>query len=320
MQNKFTHLTAEGEATMVDISGKDSSKRKAIATGKIKMKPATLQQIVAGKIEKGAVLQTAKLAGIMAAKKTSELIPLCHQILLSKIDIKFEIIQPDEIKISCLVKTDYSTGVEMEALQGVSSAALTIYDMCKAIDKTMEIGELLLKEKEGGSSGTIKRDSLTDYRGQVVAVSLSQEKGTVKKPLPEIELIEERGVKNDAHAGKGHRQVSLLAEESMAKMISQLDDKTFIGYGDFAENITTRGINLHTLPVGSKIYLGSEVVLEVTQIGKECHDGCAIAQTVGECIMPKEGIFARVLQGGRVKTGMKILLEGVKNESSGTDH
>ena len=306
---------------MVDISDKETTRRTAVAAGEIRMQPATLRQIEAGEIEKGAVLQTARLAGIMAAKKTSDLIPLCHQLPLSKVEISFVVVKPDTVRICCLARTTYTTGVEMEALQGVSSAALTIYDMCKAVDKAMEISEIRLLKKTGGQSGDIRQESLPHYRGQVIAVALSEKKGTVKKPLPVIELEENLGVRDDAHAGDWHRQVSLLAEESISKMRNKAGSQAaMIGYGDFAENITTRGLELHNLPVGSRLFLGSKVLLEVTQIGKECHSGCAIAQTVGECIMPREGIFARVLEGGSVRPGMKILAEEVSNGENSDSH
>lgn len=140
-------------------------------------------------------------------------------------------------------------------------------------------------------------------KGTVVAVCLSEKKGTTKHQVPEGVLKTDFGLEGDAHAGEWHRQVSLLAEESIEKMRSEGLD---IGYGDFAENITTRGLVLHELPVGTQLKIGSEVLLEITQIGKECHHGCAIAQKVGHCIMPREGVFAKVLRGGRVRPGDEI--------------
>jgi MOSC domain-containing protein YiiM len=142
----------------------------------------------------------------------------------------------------------------------------------------------------------------------VIAVCTSEKKGTVKKPVPEITLQKEFGVAGDAHADcSTHRQVSLLAEESIDKM----RDKGFdLNPGDFAENITTRGIALTTLPVGTRFRVGSEALLEMTQIGKECHAACEIRRLVGDCIMPREGVFARVIRGGHVKAGDTINVEG----------
>ena len=138
----------------------------------------------------------------------------------------------------------------------------------------------------------------------VIAVCQSQKKGTKKEPVAEVLIKEEYGVVGDAHADcLTHRQVSLLAIESIDKMRS-------LGFalqpGDFAENITTEGIDLVSLPVGTRITAGDNVILEMTQIGKECHAACAIRRQVGDCIMPREGIFARVIHGGAVRAGDPI--------------
>jgi molybdopterin adenylyltransferase len=148
----------------------------------------------------------------------------------------------------------------------------------------------------------------------VVAVSISATKGVKKDNVPAARVLENLGLQGDAHAGDWHRQVSLLAVESIDKMRqSGLDLKP----GDFAENLTTRGIDLPHLPVGTRLRIGPEVELEVTQIGKACHHGCAIKQAVGDCIMPREGIFARVLRGGLVHPNDII---EVLDVSCGTSH
>jgi MOSC domain-containing protein YiiM len=134
---------------------------------------------------------------------------------------------------------------------------------------------------------------------QVVAVCISEKKGERKTPVASVELREQHGLVGDAHAGDWHRQVSLLAHESIEKMQQMGLD---VDSGDFAENITTSGIELFTLPVGARLTIG-ETLLEVTQIGKECHTRCAIFYQAGDCVMPKEGIFVRVLKGGVVKPG-----------------
>ncbi|MBI1921447.1 MAG: MOSC domain-containing protein [Geobacter sp.] len=136
----------------------------------------------------------------------------------------------------------------------------------------------------------------------VVAVCISEKKGERKKPVESVELRENHGIVGDAHAGEWHRQVSLLAAESIEKMRQMGLD---VDSGDFAENITTKGIELPTLPVGTRLEIGA-TLLEVTQIGKECHTRCAIYHQAGDCVMPKEGIFARVLRGGVVKPGDRI--------------
>jgi MOSC domain-containing protein YiiM len=143
--------------------------------------------------------------------------------------------------------------------------------------------------------------------GKVVAVNISEKKGVPKKPISEGNFIKNFGLEGDAHAGKWHRQVSILAQESIDRM-KGLGIKGLCT-GKFAENITTEGIELHKLEVGSRIRIG-EVLLEISQIGKECHVGCAIFKQVGQCIMPTEGIFARVIEGGKIKVGDAIEVVG----------
>jgi MOSC domain-containing protein YiiM len=139
-------------------------------------------------------------------------------------------------------------------------------------------------------------------KGKVLAVNVSLNKGERKHAVPSATLRVEHGIEGDAHAGEWHRQVSLLAMESIAKM--QALGLT-VGEGDFAENITTEGVDLVHLPIGTRFTLG-ETVLEVTQIGKECHTRCAIFYQAGDCVMPKEGIFARVITGGVIQPGDEI--------------
>ncbi len=138
--------------------------------------------------------------------------------------------------------------------------------------------------------------------GMIVAVCISKEKGQRKTPVDAVELKENHGIVGDAHAGDWHRQVSLLATESIAKMRALGLD---VDSGDFAENISTRGLDLVALPIGTRLAVG-DTIIEVTQIGKECHNRCAIFYQAGDCVMPKEGIFAKVLKGGTVMTGAPI--------------
>lgn len=154
---QFSHIDSAGRAKMVDVTEKDDTKREALAWGTVTMEPKTLQLIRDGRIEKGAVLETARVAGIMAVKRTWELIPMCHQLLITGIDIEFEFVDDRTIGIKATARTTGKTGVEMEALTGVSVAALTIYDMCKAVDKGMVIGDIKLLRKTGGKSGTYVR-------------------------------------------------------------------------------------------------------------------------------------------------------------------
>ena len=155
----FTHLDAQGQARMVDVGHKPATIREARASGRVRMAPETLTKLLAGDHKKGDVLATARIAAIMAAKRTHELIPLCHSLSLSSVKVAFEAVPPAALAISATVKTTAQTGVEMEALTAVSLAALTIYDMCKAVDRGMVIEAVALDEKLGGASGTWKRET-----------------------------------------------------------------------------------------------------------------------------------------------------------------
>jgi MOSC domain-containing protein YiiM len=142
-----------------------------------------------------------------------------------------------------------------------------------------------------------------NHLGKVISVNISATKGVRKKNVVQSCLLPEFGLRDDAHAGAWHRQVSLLAMESIAKMV-RLGLK--VGPGDFAENITTEGLDLLSLPIGTRFRIGKDSLLEVSQIGKVCHTRCAIYFQAGDCVMPKEGIFARVLEGGEIKVGDEI--------------
>tara|TARA_B100000787_G_scaffold62456_1_gene45874 strand:+ start:2665 stop:3144 length:480 start_codon:yes stop_codon:yes gene_type:complete len=156
MMPKLSHFNDQGQAHMVDVSAKDITSRVAMAKGRITMKPETLAIIMDGSAKKGDVLGVARLAGIMAAKKTSELIPLCHPLPISKVTIDIKpITSKNAIEIQSTVKTTGQTGVEMEALTAVNIAALTVYDMVKAVDKTMQITDIRVILKDGGKSGRL---------------------------------------------------------------------------------------------------------------------------------------------------------------------
>ena len=155
----LTHLDEQGHATMVDVSAKDATTRTAVARGEVRMAPATLAAIRDGAVPKGDVLAAARIAGILAAKRTPDLIPLCHPLLLSKVAVDFTVDEAQSrVVIEATVRCSGQTGVEMEALTAVSVAALTIYDMAKALEKTMIIGEIRLVEKHGGKSGDWKAE------------------------------------------------------------------------------------------------------------------------------------------------------------------
>jgi MOSC domain-containing protein YiiM len=149
---------------------------------------------------------------------------------------------------------------------------------------------------------------------EIIAVCTSKSKGERKTDVGQAELQQGFGLVGDAHGGDWHRQVSLLAIESIEKMRAAGLD---VGPGDFAENLTTQGIELYSLPIGTRFRIGADVLLEMTQIGKECHDRCAIYHLAGDCVMPKEGVFAIVIEGGSVKTGDAVeILEPVVDQGS----
>jgi cyclic pyranopterin phosphate synthase len=301
----LSHVDAGGRARMVDVTGKPVTMRVARAGARVWMAPATLKLLQGKALPKGDVLAVAKVAGIMAAKRTSESVPLCHPVALSHIDIDFAVEGSESrVDIECETRTEDRTGVEMEALIGATTAAITIYDMCKAVDRGMVIGDVRLLKKTGGKGDYVRPGEapvspVPQPGGIVVAVNLSASKGERKKPTQNAVLRSGHGIEGDAHAGSWHRQVSLLAQESIDKMTSAGLD---VGPGDFAENITTRGLDVVSLPLGTTLELG-EALVEVTQIGKECHSRCAVYEQAGDCVMPREGIFVRVLQGGRVAPG-----------------
>ncbi|MCL2526402.1 MAG: MOSC domain-containing protein [Coriobacteriia bacterium] len=328
MTDKLTHIDHAGAAHMVDVGEKPHTKRLAIASSFVRMKAATLAAIKADSLKKGDVLATARIAGIQAAKRCPDLIPLCHPLLLSKVAIDFSFTEPEVeaarrtpqgaengaspatedamsvsasdsytgIRILASVSMVGQTGVEMEALCAASVAALTIFDMAKAVDKSMVIEATRLEYKSGGKSGVFA----TGRAGVVLAINTSAETGEQKKPTSgDVTFIEERGIEGDAHAADWHRQVSLLDQSSVDKLIAK---GLTLEAGDFAENMTTLGLDLPSLAIGTRLKAGS-VVLEITQIGKECHTKCAIYQQAGDCVMPREGVFAAVKQGGSIKAG-----------------
>ena len=301
----LSHIDADGKARMVDVAGKPVTKRTARAGARIWMAPATLKLLQDQALPKGDVLAVAKVSGIQAAKRTSEFIPLCHPLALTHVDLEFAVEEAESrVDIECETVTEDRTGVEMEALVGAAMAMITIYDMCKAVDRGMTMGDLRLLQKTGGKEEYVRPEAgsslpAASLEGTVVAVNTNPAKGEGKKPKKKAVLRVGHGVEGDAHAGKWHRQVSLLAQESIDKMVAQGLE---VGPGDFAENITTQGLDVASLPLHTTIELG-EALVEVTQIGKECHSRCKVYEQAGDCVMPREGIFARVLREGQVAPG-----------------
>jgi cyclic pyranopterin monophosphate synthase len=160
MSDRLTHLNSQGHAHMVDVSAKEQTKRTATAQAILLMLPSTLTKVIEGGLPKGDVLATARIAGIQAAKKTSDLIPLCHPLMLTKVTVDINVISECELEVLCTCALTGKTGVEMEALTGASIAALTLYDMCKAVDKGIVIKNVSLLEKKGGKSGDWSKDGV----------------------------------------------------------------------------------------------------------------------------------------------------------------
>ena len=300
---ELTHLNDQNRSRMVDVGDKNITNRMALATGTIFLTNELVNLIRDKKMKKGDVLSVAQVAGIMAAKETSRSIPMCHPIALTGIDIVF-IVNDDSIEIFATVSCSGKTGVEMEALTAVSTAALTIYDMCKSYGHNMSIGNISLLYKEGGKSDYLKGDS--DICGTILAVNSSQKKGTVKKPIEEGLFIVDGGLKGDAHFGPGIRQVSLLSKESITPMEEKLGRP--LPDGSFGENLITTGLTLFTLPIGTIFKIGTGF-FRLSKIGKECHNGCEIKQITGDCVMPREGVFCQVIRNGVIKKGdtLKVL-------------
>lgn len=316
----LTHLNEEGRARMVDVGGKQDTHRIAIAEGEVFMKPETLAYIKDKKMAKGDVLGIAQVAGIMAAKETSHMIPLCHPLIINNVDMDFYFLEnKSSILIRSIVMTTGKTGVEMEALHAVSVAALTIYDICKAVDRGIEISHIHLVEKDGGQSGHYqgksylntkekketdggnedeKRNAIT---GKVLAVCVGNSRKTPKKQVSSALLVRHFGIEGDVHAGRDHKQVSLLNIKSLDK---NRKDGYELDYGDLFENIDFEGIeDLYKYPLGTKIKIGEEVLLSIAQIGKDHDVDIMVRGQKVRSIMPKEGIFAQVIEGGVIKPG-----------------
>jgi cyclic pyranopterin monophosphate synthase len=319
----FTHLNEKGRARMVDVGGKQDTHRIAIAEGEVIMKPETLALIKNKKMAKGDVLGIAQVAGIMAAKETSHLIPLCHPLILNNVDMDFYFMEEkNSILIRSIVMTTGKTGVEMEALHAVAVAALTIYDICKAVDRGIEISHIHLVEKDGGKSGHYQGKSylnvaeevttlqtelekeIDSRRGTVLAVCIGDSRKISKRPVPSAVLIKDFGLKGDVHAGIDHKQVSLLSLASLEKNRKRGYE---LHYGDLYENIDFQGIDdLYQYPLGTLIKIGKEVILSITQIGKDHDVDIMVRDQKVRSIMPEEGIFTRVVEGGTVQLGDTI--------------
>jgi cyclic pyranopterin monophosphate synthase len=298
---------------MMDVSTKDETLRSATAECVVRLQPATLQLIRTGGIPKGDVAAVSQTAGILAAKQTPALLPLCHPLLPGSIDVAIDTASADDtVTIRATVTGIGRTGFEMEALVAASVAALNLYDMCKNVDRAITIEHTRLLRKSGGKSGTYTAEDepRRALAGTVVAVCLGKDKGP-KSPVSEVVLEEGVGLVGDSHAGS-ERQMSLLAVETVDRMLAALrqvnprmmeTQGVKINPGDSAENLLTRGLELVSLPLGTRLRIGADAIVELTQIGKQFHKP-------GFFLLPLEGVFGRVVQSGTLKPGDAISVVG----------
>lgn len=251
----LTHIDKKGDARMVDVGLKPATKRQATARAKVVMQPKTLELILSDGIKKGDVFATCRIAGIMAAKRTAEIIPLCHNVPITSVAVDITPVLPDTVLIEATVGCTFETGVEMEALHAASAAALTLYDMCKAVDRGMEIQSIVLLHKFGGRSGTFLRNA------QPSIVSIELKEGT---------------------------EVSLLD----AKVRKQMKDLSGLCMNKFRADVITRGMDYGDLCVGDRFEIG-EYAFTVTR-KKDCYQDCPRLQTQEHCPLKNGCVFATV--------------------------
>ncbi|HNW35434.1 MAG TPA: cyclic pyranopterin monophosphate synthase MoaC [Candidatus Ozemobacteraceae bacterium] len=310
MADSLTHLDSEGRVKMVDVGGKAVTKRRAVAFGTVRVGEKALSLLREGLIAKGDAWAATRVAAIMAAKRTSDLIPLTHPIRLDAVNITLAPFGAERVAVIAEALASDRTGVEMEAMTAVSVAQLNLYDMIKGVTKGVSIEGTRLLLKTGGKSGDWIGEGVET--GRIEKLATSRAKGIPKDPTDEVMIKPGFGVEGDAHGGDWHRQISLLGLESIRKM---QEKGLNVDFGSFAENIATSGIMLYELPVGTLLWLSGTVLLEVTQIGKECHTKCAVYHKAGDCVMPREGIFARVLTGGPLHSGNELLAIKIEHKS-----
>lgn len=299
----LTHLDEQGRIQMVDVTDKKASKRQATAVATVLLSSSAWEAASNGTLTKGELAATVKLAAIMGAKRTSELIPLTHPLNLTHVDADLDLTRPNRATITVTVRCNQATGVEMEALAGATIGSLTIYDMIKALDPEAVISRAEVTAKSGGKSGSRDR-AAARATGFVLSLNRSEVKGTRKDAVESVELIQEQGMAGDAHAAGGDRQLSLLSIESFHRMA---DLGVVTTPGDYGENVTFAGFGYEDIRVGDGLRIGN-ALLVITRIGKECHSGCWIKQSVGDCVMPREGFFARILVGATIRRGDPIEL------------
>ncbi|MEG2234345.1 MAG: cyclic pyranopterin monophosphate synthase MoaC [Oscillospiraceae bacterium] len=273
---ELTHINENGEVNMVDVGAKEKTGREAVAQSKIRMKPETLAKILEGNIKKGDVFAAARIAAIMAAKRTSELIPLCHPIAVTYADAVIDTQGNDTVTVTATVRCVGETGVEMEALTAASIGALTVYDMCKAIDRGMTVQSTRLLKKSGGKSGVYLRGP-----GEVCGTCLTPQKEMSK-------------------------QLSLLSKYALDEMEKM--DYSGLCMEKFHANLIVDGLDFKALKSGDIIAVGKSRI-ELTSVGKRCFEDCPLVQSGIDCPLKNECAFAVVIQSGEIFDGCPVQRE-----------
>ena len=285
---ELTHVNGRGEARMVDISEKESTVRNARAQAVVRCDPSTIERIASGAMPKGDVFSCARIAGIMAAKRTAELIPMCHPLPVSGITIDITA-RDSSIRIVSSVSCAYQTGAEMESLTAASVAALTLYDMCKAVDRNMIIGQVMLLSKTGGKSGAYIRPVIT-------AIRTKEAKGA---PLTTHETREI----TDLVSGDGKSPLTLVASDTLSA-ISKTDG---VCTKRFWANIEVSRLP-DGLAEGGCLRLGG-ALCEVSRVGRSCHRLCEAGKAGETCALVREAVALEILKSGTLAVGDEIILE-----------
>lgn len=288
---ELSHINENGLPEMVDVSDKAITYREADAQAVVVMNPETMKKILNNELKKGNVISVAKIAGVMAAKQTSSLIPLCHQIPLISVKIDFSHLSADKLRITSKVNCKYYTGVEMEALTAVSIAALTIYDMCKAIDHGMRVEDVYLLKKSGGRSGEF-------FHSSIKKIFLKTQKGGNKLCIAEC-MLDEEGIDGFT---KGDKAVSLLDINAFFSI--ENNNESFCARKFYA-NFITEGLDYSELKIGTRINVGDGVI-EITQVGKQCFEECDLLISNKPCLLRNNCAFAKIIKIGKVKIGSAI--------------
>lgn len=278
----------------VDVGGKKDTEREAIAIGRLFTTEEVIKLIREGKMEKGDVITVSETVGMLGVKMVPRILPFCHPLLITNIELETVLFDEGVIEVRAKVKATGKTGVEIEAITGVTFALLNMYDMIKRVDRWVSIGDIKLMEKKGGKSGHVKRGK--EFEGVVLQVAKSDKRG-LKEKTEEIKLIEGFGVEGDVHAGT-ERELSVFPIECMKDVPEDIRINPF----DMTENIMIMGIPPFLLSKGRRLKIGEAEIL-ITEIGKE-----KFVNEGKPYIVSRKGRFGKVITGGRVRIGDRVVL------------